>query len=187
MLKKFMVALFCLAMAGTAASQAMLGEKLYDTGTPLKKPMVMEPFVEFQTARKLPKFELKTLDGQPVNLADYHGKLLILNIWATWCLPCIREIPMLIDLQKKLEGTDVVLMGVAVDENPSTLKPFFKKYGFQGFKTWMDPDLSVDNAMPISTVPTNYFLDGSGNLIGFFRGYISWDEPDIGPILEKLA
>ncbi len=187
MLKKLMVGLFCLVMAATAGAQAMLGEKLYDTGKPLKKPMIFEPFVEFQNARKIPEFHLETLDGKPVNLEDYRGKLLVLNIWATWCQPCIREIPEIIDLQKKLEGTDVVFMGVSVDDNAKKVQNFFKKWKFEGFKTWFDPDLSVDEAMPISSVPTNYFLDGSGNLIGFFRGYIDWDEKDVVPFLEKLA
>ena len=66
--------------------------------------MVMKPFVEFSKARPLPELRIFTLEGEKVDLAKYRGKLLILNVWGTWCTPCIREIPQLIDLQKQLKG-----------------------------------------------------------------------------------
>lgn len=64
----------------------------------------MKPFVEFSKARPLPELRIFTLEGEKVDLAKYRGKLLILNVWGTWCTPCIREIPQLIDLQNSLRA-----------------------------------------------------------------------------------
>ena len=88
----------------------------YSTGEALEKPMVMKPFVEFSKARPLPELRIFTLEGEKVDLAKYRGKLLILNVWGTWCTPCIREIPQLIDLQKQLKGSNIEIVGVAVEQ-----------------------------------------------------------------------
>src|SRR5262249_32688918 len=65
---------------------------------------------------QLPKISLKDLQGKPVHLADYQGKALIVNFWATWCGPCREEIPMLNDLQKKYESKNLVILGISTDE-----------------------------------------------------------------------
>ncbi len=186
-IRKIAAGLFCLAVATAAGAQAMLSEKVYDTGKPLQKPMVMLPFTEFHSARKTPDLDLRTLEGKKVDLGQYKGKVLILNVWATWCAPCLREIPALMELQKRLESTNVRLVGLSVDEDPTQIPGFLMKFKFTGFDTWLDPTQNIDSLMPLSVVPTNYVFDGSGNLIGFLRGYLPWEDPEVLPFLEKLG
>ncbi len=185
--KKIIAVLGCLLLVGVAAAQVMPEEKVYDTGKPLKKPMVMEPFYEFQHARKIPDITFTAPDGKKVSLSDFKGKVLLINVWATWCEPCIQEIPQLIEMQKKLEGTDMKLIAVSVDEDLSTAPNFLAKHNLKDFDTLLDPEQKIDVILPLSSVPTNYVLDGSGNLVAFFRNYLPWDDPDIYPFLMKVA
>ncbi len=187
MIKKIIAVLGCLLLVGVAAAQVMPEEKVYDTGKPLKKPMVMEPFYEFQYARKIPDLTFITLDDEKVSLSDFKGKVLLINVWATWCEPCIREIPQLIEMQKKLEGTDMKLIAVSVDDDPLAAAYFLAKHNLRDFDTLLDPEQKIDAIMPLTSVPANYVLDGSGNLVGFFRNYLPWDDPDIYPFLMKVA
>ena len=98
---KVLVAAAVFATSFAVGAQTIFSTNGYSTGEPLEKPMVMKPFVEFSKARQLPALRIFTLEGEKVDLSKYQGKLLILNVWGTWCTPCIREIPQLIDLQKQ--------------------------------------------------------------------------------------
>src|SRR5690348_15801968 len=81
------------------------------------------------TMRPAPQWELKDLDGKPVKLSDYKGKVVILDFWATWCWPCRMEIPGLIDLQKKYGDRGLVVIGVSLDDGPDVVRSFMKRQG----------------------------------------------------------
>lgn len=149
--------------------------------------MVMKPFVEFSKARQLPALRIFTLEGEKVDLSKYQRKLLILNVWGTWCTPCIREIPQLIDLQKQLTGSNIEIVGVAVDKSVAGIPKFLAKHKMSEFNTWSDPTESMEDVMPLEVVPTNYIIDGAGNLVGYLPGYLPWDDKDVMPFLKKLA
>ena len=100
--------------------------------------------------------------------------------------PCIREIPQLAELQKKLAGTNIELVGVSIDANPAEVEGFLKKQKQTDFKTWFDPTTSVETVMPMEVVPTNFLLDAKGNLIGYLPGFLPWDDPTILPFLKEL-
>ena len=108
-------------------------DRVYETGTPLKAPRMMPNFRELKHALKMPQFDLKTIYGTDVNLSDYKGKVIVLNVWATWCRPCVAEIPELITAQKALKNSDVRVIGVAVDgEKVSDIAATFAKADFEG-------------------------------------------------------
>ena len=183
---KALVAAVCLAVSAAAWSQAMLQEKVYNTGDALKKPMVMTPFTEFQNARKIPALDLYTLSGEPVDLRNYRGNVVILNIWASWCAPCIREIPAITKLQQELKNSKIKIIGVSVDDSVTGLPRFLKRNKVSDFMTLVDPRKTVDNVIPLTVVPTNYILDGDGNMVGVLRGYLPWEDPDVLTFLKKL-
>lgn len=183
---KALVAAVCLSVSAAACSQAMLQEKVYSTGDTLKKPMVMRPFTEFQNARKIPSLDLYTLSGEPVDLKDYRGNVVILNIWASWCAPCIREIPAITKLQQELKNSKIKIIGVSVDDSVTSLPRFLKRNKVSDFMTLVDPRKTVDNVIPLTVVPTNYILDGDGNMVGVLRGYLPWEDPDVLTFLKKL-
>ena len=110
-----------------------------------------------------------------------------MNVWGTWCTPCIREIPQLIDLQKQLKGSNIEIVGVAVDKSVAGIPKFLAKHKMSEFNTWSDPTESMEDVMPLEVVPTNYIIDGAGNLVGYLPGYLPWDDKDVMPFLKKLA
>jgi thiol-disulfide isomerase/thioredoxin len=143
--------------------------------------------VEFSHARLMPEVQYQTLTGEKVDLAKYHGKVLILNIWATWCAPCLKEIPQLTALQKRFAKDKIAILGVSIDEDAKQLEAFLKKYKMQDFDTVIDPKQESEKIMPLSIVPTNYIIDGRGNLVGYLPGYLPWDDAGVVPFLKKLA
>lgn len=184
---KVLVAAAVFATSFAVGAQTIFSTNGYSTGEPLEKPMVMKPFVEFSKARQLPALRIFTLEGEKVDLSKYQGKLLILNVWGTWCTPCIREIPQLIDLQKQLTGSNIEIVGVAVDKSVAGIPKFLAKHKMSEFNTWSDPTESMEDVMPLEVVPTNYIIDGAGNLVGYLPGYLPWDYKDVMPFLKKLA
>ena len=157
---KVLVAAAVFATSFAVGAQTIFSTNGYSTGEPLEKPMVMKPFVEFSKARQLPALRIFTLEGEKVDLSKYQGKLLILNVWGTWCTPCIREIPQLIDLQKQLTGSNIEIVGVAVDKSVAGIPKFLAKHKMSEFNTWSDPTESMEDVMPLEVVPTNYIIDG---------------------------
>src|SRR5262245_41943398 len=76
-----------------------------------------------------PEWELKDVDGKSVKLSDFKGKVVILDFWATWCLPCRMEIPGFVDLQKKYADQGLVVIGVSLDDGHEVVKSFMNRQG----------------------------------------------------------
>ena len=79
-------------------------------------------------AKKAPDFTLKDYTGKPVHMADYKGKVVLVNFWATWCGPCKYEIPMFVDLQQRYGAQGLNFLGISVDDPVEELKPFVDQY-----------------------------------------------------------
>jgi peroxiredoxin len=76
-----------------------------------------------------PAFALKDIAGKPLTLADYRGKVVLIDFWATWCVPCRVEIPHFVELQKKYASRGFTMIGISMDDEPGLVAPFAKKYG----------------------------------------------------------
>jgi thiol-disulfide isomerase/thioredoxin len=131
-------------------------------------------------AGQAPKADLslKSIDGQRVRLSDYRGKIVVLNFWATWCVPCTAEMPMLVEAEKDYRPRGVVFIAASVDEGKSkkNVPDFVSKYhvGFSvGLGATMD-DLSR-LGMGIA-VPATAFLDQEGHIISRVQGQMSDEE-----------
>ncbi len=167
-MKKFLaLTVLAGAVLFSPAPQAADFDRVYETGTPLKAPRAMPNFRELKHALKMPQFDLKTIYGKNVNLADYKGKVVVLNVWATWCRPCVAEIPELITAQNALKNSDVRVIGVAVDGGNVDLKKFLDKIRASGFETLIDSKQAIPGKMGVSVVPTNFIIDGNGNLVAY--------------------
>jgi peroxiredoxin len=109
-----------------------------------------------------PAWKLKDVDGNPVSLAQFKGKVVILDFWATWCPPCRTEIPGYIALQKKYAADGLVVVGISVDtDGPGPVKKFMKDFGFNYIVVMADDD--IQNAYgPIQGYPTTFIIDRDG-------------------------
>src|SRR5271157_2299045 len=132
-----------------------------------------------------PDLKLKDLDGKDVSLADYKGKVVFLNFWATWCDPCRVEIPWLIDMQAKYAARGFTVVGVAMDEEgKSVVAPFIAKERFDvngqqlpmGYPILLGTDEAADKFGGILGYPTSFLISRDGRIVTKFQGLKSSDE-----------
>jgi DsbE subfamily thiol:disulfide oxidoreductase len=136
-------------------------------------------YANLSAGTKAPNFTLQTLDGKSFILADNFkqpGKVVVLDIWATWCPPCRAEIPFVINLQKKYGSKGVVIVGVAVDQQKSDVSAFVKK---MGINYTICPDLRggvVGDKYGIRTIPVTYIIDKKGVIRFVHSGFGGADD-----------
>jgi thiol-disulfide isomerase/thioredoxin len=111
-----------------------------------------------------PDFKLTTLDGQEVTKESLKGKVVVVDFWATWCGPCVQEIPGYIALQKKYAAQGVVIVGVSVDRgSPDKVKQFAQKRGMN-YPVGIDAGELVEQFGGIEAIPTTFLIDRAGNI-----------------------
>jgi len=118
-----------------------------------------------------------TLDGLNVNsrtFADYRGKPLLINIWASWCGPCRREMPSLERLGKKYNGKQFNLIGISTDDYRDKAQQFLKKLDIH-FDNFIDHQVKLENMLGASTIPLTVFVDANGRVIDKVSGSFTWD------------
>ncbi|MBT1444060.1 TlpA family protein disulfide reductase [Shewanella sp. JM162201] len=177
-------ALFASASASGAGN---LQHRAYHTGEAIAKPMVMTGFVELSRARTIPTIEFTDIDGKPRKLNEYKGKLVVLNLWASWCAPCLREMPALKTLKRALADAPIEIVPLSLDDDPSAIPAFLERHGLADYVSWFDPGLKVEAIMPANVVPATYVFDGEGNLIGFVRGFLDWSDKESEAFLRALG
>jgi cytochrome c biogenesis protein CcmG/thiol:disulfide interchange protein DsbE len=130
-----------------------------------------------------PEFHAAHLgSGRPATLADYRGKVVLLNIWATWCEPCRVEMPSLERLHKKLAGTDFQLVSVSIDIQDSTVvRKFAQELGLT-FEILQDRSRAIEQVYQTTGVPESFVIDRDGVIVKKVIGAAEWD----GPVNEML-
>ena len=131
-----------------------------------------------------PNFSVQDSDRK-VTLSDFRGKVVVLNFWATWCPPCVEEMPSLIELQKKIKDKDVVIVGVSIDADEAAYHKFLKDYGVN-FLTVRDVDQKSASLFGTSKWPETYIIDRQGVVRRKFIGAAEWTSPEILDFLGKL-
>jgi thiol-disulfide isomerase/thioredoxin len=124
--------------------------------------------------------------GDTVSLSDFRGKLVLVNLWATWCEPCLREMPSLDRLQSRL-GDRIAVLAVSEDRGGSkAVKPFIAKLGLKSIKTYLDPKSAVGRAFEVRGLPTTLLIGRDGKVLGRVEGGAEWDSPKMLGVLEPL-
>ena len=134
-----------------------------------------------------PAWELKDLEGKPVKLSDFKGKVVLLNFWATWCPPCREEIPDLIALQKQYAPQGLVVIGVSVDRGGSAGVQAFAKRMKINYPVVMGNEKTAAAYGDFDVIPTTFFINRQGEIAGQRQG--AADEAtfaaEIKPLLEQ--
>lgn len=129
---------------------------------------------------KAPNFALISTAGKTVKLSDYKGKIVIVDFWATWCPPCRKGVPDLIDLQNKYKDK-LVIIGISLDygKTKDDVKPFMKNYGINYPVVYYDEKVLNDYG-GIESIPTSFIIDKDGNVVnkhvGLYPKYIYEEE-----------
>jgi cytochrome c biogenesis protein CcmG, thiol:disulfide interchange protein DsbE len=130
------------------------------------------------------EFTVQDSDHQ-VSLNQFRGQVVVLNFWATWCPPCNQELPSIIDMQNRLRGRGVVVLGVSIDVDGDAYHRFLKERNVN-FVTVRDPEQKVANMYGTSMWPESYVIDRQGVLRRKIVGPINWDSPDVMQFLNQL-
>jgi peroxiredoxin len=133
-----------------------------------------------------PDFRLPALDGRSVSLAELKGKVVMVHFWATWCPPCVEEIPSLDRLNRSFVGQDFEALAVSVDEGGTdVVSAFLKRQGLT-LPVLLNPDRSVANAYGTFKFPETYLVDRSGVVRYKFIGAANWDNPAASQMIREL-
>jgi thiol-disulfide isomerase/thioredoxin len=122
-------------------------------------------------------------DGKPRNLDEYRGKLILLNLWATWCAPCVKEMPALADLQREFGEKGLAVVTLSSDQNPELVKAFFEKHQIDNLPVYMDQNMKVFQMLESKGLPVTSLLGTDGNEIQRFAGYVDWTKPEIRKLI----
>jgi thiol-disulfide isomerase/thioredoxin len=120
-------------------------------------------------------FVLKDKNTTPLKLADYKGKVVLLNFWATWCAPCKEEIPSFVELYDRYKNQGLVIVGVSIDDTPQQLQEFTREWKMQYPVAQMQSDIE-DAYGPFYGVPTSYFITRDGTICTRHLGPASKEE-----------
>ncbi len=158
----------CLTLSGPAlADKPPVDGILAETFTWLTPP-VFAPQTPFQTG-----------SGQETRLEAFRGRVVVLNFWATWCAPCIREMPSLDRLQAKLRDEGLEVVAVSQDfAGLKVVKPFFERLDLANLELYLNSGGQLARAIGVVALPTTFLIDRDGRLVGGVEGPAEWDSEE---------
>ncbi len=173
------VAIFCIALGGAVwtqqshASASNAGIERFQ-GQPQGEGKPIKPF-SFLDA-----------EGRKTDLSDFSGRMIVLNLWATWCTPCVTEMPSLDRLQATLGGRGFQVVALSLDRNGrARVEPFLKKLDVRNLALYLDPSGTAMSALDIKALPTTLLIGPDGQELGRVEGAVEWDSPAVVSFLRK--
>jgi cytochrome c biogenesis protein CcmG, thiol:disulfide interchange protein DsbE len=148
-------------------------------------------FLPVEVGMRAPEFSALNLQGDPVSLADHRGEVILLNIWATWCLPCREEMPSMQRLHERLGAEGFRVIAVSVDALPGGRDPtpvvasFVEEYGLD-FDIWLDPAGGVQRTYRTTGVPETFVIDREGMIVKKVIGATEWDSEANVELFHRL-
>lgn len=158
-------------------------------------------FTILEPRKAPPPVAFHRLDGKPASLADYHGKVVLLNFWASWCPQCRTELPVLDRLQASLDPARYQVLAVSTDrEGKSAVAPYLKAFDLRHLALGLDPEAVLGRPMPsgggpdphpapftIYGMPMSYLIDPKGRICGYMIGAADWDSREGRALLNYYA
>jgi peroxiredoxin len=135
--------------------------------------------------QKAPDFRLKDLRGNTFTLSALKGKVVLLNFWATWCPPCVAEMPELNKLHKKLGPRGLQIVAVSTDNSITYPRDFVSKNAID-FTVLYDESRAVTRSYKVFSMPTTFLIDKHGTIVEKFFGDYEWADSDMVKKIEKL-
>lgn len=140
---------------------------------------------EMRQAAPAPELKARDLAGTTRTLADYRGKVVVLNFWASWCPPCLREMPSMERLRVKMAGRPLAVVALDSAETPEEVNAYLSRMKL-GFPILLDPDGSNTKRWKVFALPTTFLLDASGRVRYVLTGPTEWDEGEALTVIESL-
>jgi peroxiredoxin len=151
-----------------------------ERGSTLKSTKSIQP------GHEVPDFAFPDIDGKKVSLSDHRGKVVLVNVWATWCPPCRQEMPSMQRLYEKFKGESFKILAVSIDsEGRQTVAPFMRKMNLT-FTALLDQEETIRPLYGITGVPESFIIDKQGILVKKIIGPINWASPEVFLFFKDL-
>ena len=146
----------------------------------------LEDFELSKEKQNISDLKFKDDEGKEISFSDFQDKVLLVNFWATWCAPCIKEMPSLDRLKKKInKNFDVIAVSVDRD-GVKKVKDFFNENKITNLGKYFDTKNSLAKEMNLIGLPTSFFINKKGDLIGYFQGDMEWDNNTVIEFINYL-
>jgi peroxiredoxin len=139
-----------------------------------------------QPGLEVPNFAFPDMSGKQISLSDHRGKVVLVNVWATWCPPCRQEMPSMQRLYEKFKGKNFEILAVSIDsEGREAVAPFMRKLHLT-FPALLDPGETIIPLYGITGVPESFIVDKDGILVEKIVGPINWATPEVFSLFKDL-
>lgn len=147
----------------------------------------MAAFVSKKERNTLPELAFKDDKGTPLSLADWRGRVVLINLWATWCAPCRAEMPSLNALQKTLGGADFEVLAISVDrKGVEASGQFLSVTGAKDLKLYVDESFKVARDLKAPGLPVSILVDRQGREVGRVTGPAEWDSDEAIALIRSV-
>ena len=157
---------------------------------PLSEALLTSDMAAFTLAEPgtpFPNTPFLDKNEEPITIAGFRGKIVLVNLWATWCAPCLKEMPSLDRLQSKLDGDDFLILTISSDRTGSVaVQPFFERTDIVNLTPYYDPRGAVGRAIGTLALPTSVLIDANGFEIGRLVAPAEWDGPEAVALIRNL-
>ncbi len=147
----------------------------------------MSAFVTLTDVPAQPALAFAAPDGSEVHLSDYRGKVILLNLWATWCAPCVEEMPALNRLQQQFGGEDFDVVTISFDRSFEPIGEFFDREGIDALPILRDASFSSLNLVGALGLPLSILYDGHGREIGRVPAPADWDSDEAHALIRAAV
>lgn len=146
------------------------------------------PFVKQVEPRLLPALKFVDADAKTTELSRFRGQIVLLNVWATWCPPCVKEMPSLDRLQAQLASEGLHVIALSIDKGPGALpavRAFYASHGLRHLRIYNDPEGAAGFELGAPGVPVTFLLDRQGREIGRLTGPAEWDGAEALALIRR--
>ena len=173
--QRILIAVLLAAIVAAAAFAVYTFTRVNDK--PAGKLAGIDNFIAAREILPAPATPFLDEAGQTLTLERFRGKVVVLNLWATWCTPCVAEMPMLDRLQRQLDGLGVVVVALSIDHGgPKMVKDFFQEHGIKNLGVYVDPTMHAQSDFRVIGLPTTILIDREGRDRGRIVGPAEWDD-----------
>ena len=144
------------------------------------------PFARQAAPKAIPELRFVDEAGRAHTLADFRGKVVLLNVWATWCEPCREEMPALDRLQARLGGERFQVLTLSVDQQGAPIaRKFYSEVGIKALPVYVDPTAKAAFVLGAPGLPATLLVDRQGREVGRHLGAVKWDAPEVMERLQR--
>jgi thiol-disulfide isomerase/thioredoxin len=135
-----------------------------------------------------PKLVFRNIKGKQLGLPDYAGHALVVNLWATWCGPCVAELPSFAALSHQLAGSGALVLPISIDMNGAdAVRPFYKSHGITSLPILLDPDGTNLEVLNTDGIPVTIILNAAGQMVARMDGAANWNTPGLLKFVKSLT